>query len=611
MRVSEQVIETGDDVFAVRQRGRFLAQVAGLDEADQIRLATALSELARDILTVPGGGRATFDIDEGRGELIATLTGNSPADLARGDGVAAARRLLPSVLAADGNGVPTVVITRHLPAVDGRLDVEAIRRRLRAQVVTSPLDELRAQNRELADALDQLTARQAELVQLNLELEETNKGVISMYAELSDELDTTNQGVVALYAELDETTQQLRAATEAKTRFLNNISHELRSPISSILGLANLLLDPEGGSEAGDNRPVELIAASAEELLDLVNALLDLAKAEAGRLEPVLTDVDLGPLVADVVEALRPLAAVGVAVAVEQPESAVVVCTDVTLIRQVVRNLVSNALAFTTAGSISISISISEPNAGSDSDVDFCSGEAGVGEAVVEVADTGVGISAENLPRVFEEFYQVRGPLQNKRRGTGLGLPYARTVIELLGGKLAAHSVPGTGSTFGVRLPLAPPAPSTAAPADSASRHDPAASLQLGRVLIVDDDPAMRAMLDHMIGPLAAGVGHASGGEQALAMMGTSGFDVVILDLTMPGTGGREVLLAMADHPQLRRVPVVVVTAAHVDLAELQGLGPAVALVVKHQLDIGTLHDALLLTGRPQTRAQGQGQGEG
>jgi signal transduction histidine kinase len=250
-----------------------------------------------------------------------------------------------------------------------------------------------------------------------------------MYTQLSDELDSTNSGVVALYAELDDRTRQLQAATESKARLLNSVSHELRSPVTSVLGLVRLMADTAPGSPESE-RQLQLITRSASDLLDLVNQLLDLAKVEYGRLHVDTLPIDLVSLVDEVVAALRPTAAAGVAVTVEGAAGPV----------QILRNLVSNALAFTRAGSVRVVLA---------EDAEWAS---------VEVVDTGIGIAPSDLPRVFEEFFQVRNPLQSSRPGTGLGLPYALHVAEALGGSLTAVSEPGSGSTFTLRLPRGGPA---------------------------------------------------------------------------------------------------------------------------------------------------------
>ena len=382
---------------------------------------------------------------------------------------------------------------------------------------------------------------------------------MAMYTQLSEELETTNRGVVALYAELDEKSQRLQETTEAKTRFLNSVSHELRSPVSSIVGLSRLLLDPESVALDGEQqRQVELIAATAGELLDLVNQLLDLARAEFGHLEPDLVPVELVELAQRVVEVLRPLGRDGVELAVEPAAGRVDVLTDPWLVRQVLRNLVANALAFTPAGSVTVRIDRPSPDV-----------------VAVAVADTGIGIADADLPKVFEEFFQVRGSHQAARRGSGLGLAYSRRVVELLGGELSAESEVGRGSTFTFRLPAVEPPTSPPSP-----------SLVIGRVLVADDDPAFRAGVTAMLQPVAGHVEEVADGVQALARLRADRFDLVLLDLLMPNLDGAGVLAAMAADPDLRHVPVIVITSADPSRAHVPH---AVSVLAKPGLTASTL----------------------
>jgi signal transduction histidine kinase len=262
---------------------------------------------------------------------------------------------------------------------------------------------------------------------------------MALYHQLSDELEETNRGVVALYAELDEKSVQLGAASEAKSRFLANVSHELRAPVTAIIGLARLLGDPASEPLSTEQqRQVELIGNSAGDLLTLVNDLLDLAKAEAGRVEPEWSEVDLRALFGQLRGTLRPLATrPEVAFVVEEP-SVPTVRTDEVLLTRVLRNLLTNAIKFTAAGEIRLAVRrVAE-------DVEFT------------VADTGTGIPAELHERIFEEFYQVPGRPALSGKGTGLGLPYARRLVGILGGGMRVESAPGEGSTFTVRLPASP-----------------------------------------------------------------------------------------------------------------------------------------------------------
>jgi signal transduction histidine kinase len=318
--------------------------------------------------------------------------------------------------------------------------MDDIRADLAAHVPGTPIEELAVQNQHLIAALDEVRAQRDDLARLNAELEETNRGVLALYRQLSDELEETNRGVVALYAELDEKSVQLRAAGEAKSRFLANVSHELRAPVTAIIGLGRLLTDSSSDRLTEDQtRQVELIRSSATDLLSLVNYLLDLAKAEAGKIEPNWAEVDLRAVFGQLRGTLRPL--------VTRPEVEFIVDepdigplrSDEMLLAQVLRNLLTNAIKFTSRGSVRLSA------------------RRVAGDVELQVADTGPGIAPELHERIFEEFYQVPGSQPLGGTGTGLGLPYARRLVSILGGALRVSSSPGEGSTFTVRLPLGLP----------------------------------------------------------------------------------------------------------------------------------------------------------
>ncbi len=262
------------DVFTARQAGREVAAAVGLEGQDLVRIATALSEVSREVV-LAGGGRVAFRVPN-RGLLsIELVTGSATAQLHQGDpgtGVDAASRLMDAVTVdTDDAGHARIRLEKKVaaPNVLGGNARAALRRKVEASAGRSPLDELRTQNRELMLALEEAQARRYELTTLNRELEETNRGVMALYDELSGELETTNKGVVALYAEIDEKNRQLREASEAKTRFLRNISHELRTPGNSVLGLARLLLYSDEHLTGEQRQQVELIESSA---LDLVTA---------------------------------------------------------------------------------------------------------------------------------------------------------------------------------------------------------------------------------------------------------------------------------------------------------------------------------------------------
>jgi signal transduction histidine kinase len=439
-------LRVAQDIFAVRQLGREVARAVGMEQQDQTRLATALSEVSRVLL---GGGQVTtaevvFTAPpDGVPTLWVTVRSPVSGDAARlGPQLGQVGRLVDTMEVRDEDTGTVVHMARRLPANAPKLTrerMDEIRTGLGEHVPGNPLDELNLQNQQLIAALDEVRAQRDELARLNAELEETNRGVMALYHQLSEELEETNRGVVALYAELDEKSVQLAAASEAKSRFLANVSHELRAPVTAIIGLGRLLTD-EGSDQLTEDqqRQVGLIRTSAADLLSLVNDLLDLAKAEAGRIEPTWAEVDLKAVFGQLRGTLRPLATrPEVDFRIDEP-AVPTIYSDEVLLARVLRNLLTNALKFTAAGHVQLSVRRV------DDDVEFV------------VDDTGTGIPADLHERIFEEFFQVPGSRPISGKGTGLGLPYARRLAGILGGALRVTSTPGEGSTFTVRLPALP-----------------------------------------------------------------------------------------------------------------------------------------------------------
>ncbi|GIE36809.1 sensor histidine kinase [Actinoplanes italicus] len=431
------------DVFVVRQLGREVARAVGLESQDQTRVATALSEVGRVLLAAGRHADVTFTVEPiGVPTLHVAMVHPVTGEAARLTGqLQHVGRLVDTMEVDDGETGTIVRMARRLPLGAPRLTpdrMDEIREGLARHVPGTPLDELAVQNQQLIAALDEVRAQRDDLARLNAELEETNRGVMALYNQLSEELEETNRGVVALYAELDEKSAQLGAASEAKSRFLANVSHELRAPVTAIIGLGRLLTD--SGSDdltVEQRRQVDLIRGSATDLLTLVNDLLDLAKAEAGRIEPNWSDVDLRAVFGQLRGTLRPLATrPGVDFTVDEP-GVPTLRSDEVLLAQVLRNLLTNAIKFTEAGSVRLSVR----RVGDD--------------AEFVVTDTGTGIPQELQERIFEEFYQVPGSKPVSGKGTGLGLPYARRLAGILGGALRVDSTPGEGSTFTLRLPVA------------------------------------------------------------------------------------------------------------------------------------------------------------
>jgi signal transduction histidine kinase len=255
---------------------------------------------------------------------------------------------------------------------------------------------------------------------------------------LGAELAETNRGVVALYAELDDRAEQLRLATELKSRFLSYMSHEFRTPLGSILSITRILLDRlDGQLSPEQEKQVVFVRAAANELSDMVDDLLDLAKIEAGR---IVVSPEWFEMV-DLFSALRGmfgpiLSSVNINLVFEDPVGVTRVYTDHGKLAQILRNFISNALKFTQKGEIRMS----------------AVGEAD-GMVTFAVTDTGIGIAAEHLGALFQDFVQIDSPIQKRWRGTGLGLSLSKRLAGLLGGSVGVRSEVGVGSTFHVTIP--------------------------------------------------------------------------------------------------------------------------------------------------------------
>ncbi|HEY7930000.1 MAG TPA: ATP-binding protein [Steroidobacteraceae bacterium] len=256
---------------------------------------------------------------------------------------------------------------------------------------------------------------------------------------LATELAETNRGVVALYAELDNNAVMLREAADLKSRFLSYMSHEFRTPLASITGIAELLArGMDGTLNSEQQRQVQFISASVRELTEMVDDLLDLAKVEAGRITISPEWFDMVDLFSALRGMFKPIVnSSAVSLIFEEPHHVPRIFTDDKKLSQILRNFISNALKFTSAGEVRVS---AQPVPGQR--VEFA------------VTDTGIGIAADHLPVLFGDFVQIDTRIQKRLRGTGLGLSLARKFAQLLGGDVGVQSELGKGSRFSVTIPL-------------------------------------------------------------------------------------------------------------------------------------------------------------
>lgn len=347
------------------------------------------------------------------------------------------------------------------------------------------------------------------------------------------------QETEALADRLAVTVQALERASQAKSDFLASMSHELRTPLSAIIGFSALMRDEplDGERRVIPDEWIQHVHRSGEHLLSLINDVLDLTKIEAGRIELERESFDLGAALVESVEGLRPLAdRKRIEMVVDQEAGSIV--ADRGRLRQIIYNLLSNAIKFTPDGGRIRVESRWDGNA-----------------ARIAVIDSGVGIAADDLGRIFDEFSQV-GDLKAREAGTGLGLALSRRLAEAHGGELHVSSELGVGSRFELVLPE-----SRAVSEPQTSASQPAATPAVGTsVLVIEDDPSAVRLLRTYLESEGYEAVVAADGESGIAAARESAPAAIILDVLLPGIDGWEVLRRLKADPGLRDVPVVVVT---------------------------------------------------
>ncbi len=531
------------DVVASRQRARQIAALCGFGAQDQIRIATAVSELARNVYSYVGTGRVEFSVegttapqllvirveDKGAGipHLDVVLSGRYQSQTGMGMGILGARRLMDQFDIATTPGEGTTITLKKLlphesplltPATIGDMGMQ-----LTALAPDVTVSEVQQQNKELLSTLAELKTRQDELVQLTRELEDTNRGV------------------VALYAELDEKADHLRRADEMKTRFLSNMTHEFRTPLSSIRALSRLLIERVDGELTPEQeKQVRFIMKGAESLTELVDDLLDLAKIEAGKVDVRAAPFEVVEMFSALRGMLRPLlVSATVELLFDEPEQPITMMTDEAKLSQILRNFISNALKFTESGHVRVTATLLPK-----------------GDAVrFEVSDTGIGIAPEHQQIIFEEFSQVENRLQHRIKGTGLGLPLCRKLAALLGGSVTLQSTPGSGSTFSATVPLlydALPEPAIFRPDGGDSEGIP--------LLVVEDDRSAQLLYRSYFRNSPYRLICVRSVWEAEQAWQAERPAAVILDLYLNGGDSWRWLTQVKDDERRKQVPVVIVS---------------------------------------------------
>lgn len=567
------------DVVTARQKARKLSQMLGFDNQDQARIATAVSELARNVYQYANSGSIEFflsdyipqvfsikvsDSGPGISDLEAVLAGTYVSHTGMGVGLIGTQKLMDQFQIETGATGTAITIGKLLQKRAKKIDIKTAGK-LVEQVLFkpagTPFEEIQNQNRELLLALEEIRSARTELSQLNEELAETNRGV------------------VALYAELDEKAASLQRANEIKTSFLSNMTHEFRTPLSSIISLTRLLLSKiDGELTEEQQKQVNYIQSASAGLLELVNDLLDLAKVEAGKVSINSCTFQISELLASLRGMFRPLLNGNEAIemSVECLSETFELNSDQAKISQILRNLVSNAVKFTERGFIRVTCRLEENDL-----VHFL------------VSDSGIGIEPKHQEAIFEDFSQVESHLHIKQKGTGLGLPLSRKLARLLGGDLWVESIVGEGSVFHATLPriyrgsnvgiLFSKEGLNTEPAI----YDPQLRTMVPsgkfHILLIDDDESSRYLLKKLISQEIDAVFT----ETENTALGLQVFrklrpDLVFLDISMPVAEGFAFIQSIKSEG-LNEVPIVVNTGKVLSHAEQSFLEENAAAILSKQ----------------------------
>jgi signal transduction histidine kinase/HAMP domain-containing protein/ActR/RegA family two-component response regulator len=514
--------------------------------------------------------------------------------------------------------------------------METIGVNVNTMIANARTGALLAESQRLASELQarsvELQARQDELQRSNADLEDK----AAQLARQNSDIELKNAQIEQARREIEERARQLDLASRYKSQFLANMSHELRTPLNSLLVLARLLAqNPAQNLTPKQVEYANIIHSSGSDLLQLINDILDLSKVEAGKMEIHPERFALASLIEDLEAVFRPLTAEkGLRFTIEPATSAPSeMITDKQRLRQILHNLLSNAVKFTEHGQVELRIAMAEHRL------------PGAGAVVAfSVTDTGVGISEDNLATIFSAFQQGDGTTSRRYGGAGLGLAICRDVAAQLGGEVAVHSDPGSGSTFSLYLPLtmpggaAEPAPAkpaapshtrpdelgtsangesprstaddsrtspdaayaagrdqatSAAPAAApigppaaATRHD---SLQGRKVLLVDDDPRNAFALTSALELYGLTVVRASDGRKAIGQLAAGDIDLVLMDVMMPQLDGHETTRKIRQMPQFAHLPVIAVTARAMQSDREKSLAAGASDYVTKPVDIEEL----------------------
>ncbi|MGE5683285.1 MAG: ATP-binding protein [Bacillota bacterium] len=536
-------IKYENDIVLARQRARLISKLMGFDVREQTAISTSVSEIARNTFNYAGGGVIEFLLDEkaspqiflikvtdegpGIADLDKILNGNYVSKTGMGMGIVGSRRLMDYFhIESKPQKGTAVILGKTRSKANPQLtaaDISGIAGELAKSTSNDPMDEITQQNQELLSSLDEIRKRQEELERVNRELEETNRGV------------------VALYAELDEKAEHLRQVNEIKARFFSNMSHEFRTPLNSIIGLSKLLLDRiDGNLTEEQEKQVKFIKKSADELYETVNDLLDLAKAESGKLTVKASGFFIPQLFSTLRGSFKPLVMnAELNLIFEESDDLLELFTDEAKVTQILRNFISNAIKFTPKGEIRVKAQAGDNNS----------------SVIFSVSDTGIGIAEKDIEYIFEEFSQIETELQRKTKGTGLGLPLTKKLAEILGGNVWVESKLGSGSVFHAKIPVDY---NSLQSVDRSQEILSKIDLTKEPVLIIEDNAPTLLIYEKHLEGTGFQVLPARTIREARSIMAIQRPKAIIMDLLLPGEDPWGFLHSLKSNENTKDIPVIV-----------------------------------------------------